>query len=536
MKKSTKLIASAAALTLAVGSLAGCGGDEKTSSGQALTYWAAMDGASAQTLTNYSEMLMYQEIEKATGVKVDFIHPVAGSTGKEAFTTLLASSDLPDMIEVWWTDYAGGPQAAIDDGVIIRLNDYLEEWAPNYYDWVAGEKNEANNGQYGLQTMTDNGDFYGFNLLTIGNSRYFSGLIIRSDLLEDWGMDVPETIADWEAVFAKAKAEGYEKPFTCPSGRLSPLTADNTFNTAYGVGRGYYIEDGKVVFAPLQPGYKEFVAQLADWVKKGYIDPNFVTNSPTDYEGNMTNGTSIACYGFIGGCMGKLLPAMAERDPEYNLVACPYPVLNEGDECIWKVGPQEAKSIAIGITTSCEDVESAMKWCDYIYGEEGNLIHTFGVEGDTYTVEEINGETHYVYTDKIQKPETIGLPSVNAALYKFFRPANGPGLDQHPDYLNGYYPYQSQKDALVIWNEVWEKTKPEPLPALSFTTEESSRMATLNQEHQAAFETAINEIIAGNKSIDEYDSVIANAKKNIYDEILKIHNDAYQRYLGKIKK
>ena len=68
MKKSTKLIASAAALTLAVGSLAGCGDNEKTSSGEALTYWATMDGASAQTLTNYSEMLMYQEIEKATGV------------------------------------------------------------------------------------------------------------------------------------------------------------------------------------------------------------------------------------------------------------------------------------------------------------------------------------------------------------------------------------------------------------------------------------------------------------------------------------
>ena len=96
----------------------------------------------------------------------------------------------------------------------------------------------------------------------------------------------------------------------------------------------------------------------------------------------------------------------------------------------------DTKSIAIAISTQCEDVEAAMKWSDYIYGEEGNLLHTFGVEGDTYTVEEIDGETHYVYTEKITKPETIGLKSVNEALFKFFRPANSPGLDQNPDYLN----------------------------------------------------------------------------------------------------
>ena len=56
-----------------------------------------------------------------------------------------------------------------------------------------------------------------------------------------------------------------------------------------------------------------------------------------------------------------------------------------------------------------------------------------------------------------------------------------------------------------------------------------------NQEHQASFETSVNEIIAGNKSIDEYDSVIAEAKKNLYDEILEIYNDAYQRYLKNIE-
>ena len=38
------------------------------------------------------------------------------------------------------------------------------------------------------------------------------------------------------------------------------------------------------------------------------------------------------------------------------------------------------------------------------------------------------------------------------------------------------------------------------------------------------------------EGIDEYDSVIVEAKKNLYDEILKIYNEAYKRYLKKMQK
>ena len=143
MKGIKKTVCIALSAVIAAGLFSGCKKEEKVST-TTLKYWASMDASSAQTLTSYSEMLMYQEMEKATGVKVEFIHPIAGSTGQEAFNTLLASADLPDMIEHDWSGYAGGAQAAIDDGVIIALNDYLEEYAPNYYSYVEGEKNKEN--------------------------------------------------------------------------------------------------------------------------------------------------------------------------------------------------------------------------------------------------------------------------------------------------------------------------------------------------------------------------------------------------------
>jgi len=535
MKKGKKIMAVVSAATLIAGIFAGCGGDEKKENANVtLKYWVTQDGASAQTLSSYNEMLMYQEMSKATGVNVEFIHPIAGSTGQEAFNTMLVSKDLPDMIEYSWRSYAGGADAAIDDGVIIALNDYLEKYAPNYYDYVAGKKNDEHGNLYKAETLTDAGNYYGFRELEIGTSRAFGGLVVRADLLKKWGMEVPETIADWEKLFEKAKSEGFKKPFTASGNPLGIGSAVHTFNTAYDVGKGCYVEDGKVVYCLNQPGYKEYVAQIADWVKKGYIDQNFVTNQSTDVEGNMTNDISIACFGYIGGTMGKLLPAMAERNPEYDLVACPMPVLNKGDKSEFQEVQLEARSPEIAITTACEDIEAAMKWCDYLYSEEGKILKSFGVEGDTHTVEEIDGEKHYIYTDKILKPETVGANSVNGALYKFFRPANSPGLSQHPDYLNGYYPYQCQKDALVTWNANLDEARKHALPTLTFSNEESATLATLNQQHYSSIDTAINEIMSGNKDIDEFDKIVADAEKKYIEPMLKIQNVAYKRYLKKL--
>ena len=71
----------------------------------------------------------------------------------------------------------------------------------------------------------------------------FGGIAVRADLLKAWGLDVPETLDDWENVFARAKQEGYSKPFTCFSNPFGITSNVHTFNTAYDVGKKSYIEE-----------------------------------------------------------------------------------------------------------------------------------------------------------------------------------------------------------------------------------------------------------------------------------------------------
>lgn len=534
-----KVLAFAMAALFAV-SASGCGKTSKTAKTDAdsnkLTFWAVMDANSSRSLKSYSDMLLWQEMEKRMGVEIEFLHPISGSTGNEAFMTLLAGSDRPDIIEYNWVTYDGGAGKAIDDGVIIALDDYLEEYAPNYYDYMEGEKGKEKDYLYKLQSTTDDGRYYGFNQLSIGSTRCFSGLVVRGDLLEKWGMDIPETIDDWTAFFAKAKGEGYKYPFTSNDWALSFKINTNTFNTAFGVGKNFYPVDGKIVFAPFEDGFKEYVAQLSEWSKNGYIDPSFITNDWSKIEGNLANEFSVASMIYASD-IGSIVDAAKKKNPEFELVGCPLPVAQRGDVSAIHDPSAEAYGTALAISAQCPNPEKAISFCDYIYSEEGNILHTFGIEGDTFEIVDVDGEKHYQYTDKIIDYEKSGVNNVSEAIYKYCLPANHPGLTQHPDYLNSYYPLDSQKQAISVWNEGMSVDAENSMPdRLAYTEDEAKERQDILEVAEAELDIALYEIILGNASVDTYDEAIKQAKKNGYDRVLEINQAAYDRYLSKLNK
>ena len=293
---------------------------------------------------------------------------------------------------------------------------------------------------------------------------------------------------------------------------------------------------------------------MSDWYKKGYIDPDYITNDSDAVLGKITSGQSIASYGYVGGSLGKIIPAMEgnEKYPDFQVVACPYPVLTEGDEPWFQEIAAESNDPVIAITTSCgkdneERYKEAISWCNEFYTEEGKVLKTFGIEGVTFTKEEKkpeeigkDGEKYkYTYTNLIVDDndpgrEEIGAHSVEAALWHFMRPANGPGLNQHTDYLNGFYPYQDQKDAIKIWNQYIDTAKKHILPPYSFTDDETTRKNEITAKAYDTLNASISNIIIGKADISTYDAAIAKAKKDGYDELKEIHQTALDRYLKRL--
>ncbi len=538
MKKIIKTVAAISAAAMLAAMFAGCGGKEasqNSTDGNSFTLWAVMDSTSGVSLTSYSDMLMFQEMENRTGVKIDFIHPIAGSTGSEAFVTMLSSDKRPDIMEYNWSSYTGGPQQALDDEVIICLNDYMEKYAPNYYDYMEGEKGKANDYLYKLQATTEDGRYYGFNNLSIGTTRTFSGIFIRKDKLDEWGMNVPQTIDEWTAVLARAKSAGFAKPFTCTNDAMGAVYATPGFHNAFGVGASLYREGDDIVFGPAQKGYKQYLAQMAQWGKAGYIDSGFITNDMAKVEGNIVNDISVAGYGYIS-TLGKLTTAGKTNNPSFELVACPLPVANKGDVAEFSNVADEASPLAYGISATCGNYEKAIEWCDYLYSDDGCVLKSFGVEGDTFTIEEADGEKHYVYTEKITNPESSGVTSVSDALYKYMLPANHPGLNQHPDYLNGYYPLESQQIALEMWNKDTIEARKHSLPGITLTDDEAKEVGDIIEIAKTDLEVAMCDIILGRKAVDAFDAAIKTAMDNGYTRLVEIYQASYDRYTARLNK
>ena len=152
-------------------------------------------------------------MEEKTNVKIEFT-TVASSIAKEKFGILLASQDLPDMIENN-VAYPGGGEKAISDGVYIDMAPYVETYMPNYR--ALRESDET----VRKMTISDTGKMWGIYPLFCDNDKTLCaepswiGMVIRQDWLDDLKLEQPHTIDEWHTVLTAFKEDRAPKRRCC---------------------------------------------------------------------------------------------------------------------------------------------------------------------------------------------------------------------------------------------------------------------------------------------------------------------------------
>ena len=516
-----KILAMALAGILAAGALSGCG-PEKTnvSNGETktFTYWTELNAAVSASMQSLGEVAMFQELEKRTGIHIDFIHPPTGQAA-EQFSLLIASRDLPDMISYSWTTYPGGPDKAIDDNVIVALNEYVNSDTPNFKNWATQDI-------YAKALKTDSGKYFGFPAINLGNARVFGGLCLRGDWLKELNLPVPETIAEWDTVLRAFKEK--KGATAALTGDIFSITNRDGFNSGFDVGNRLYIDDGKVKYGPAEPGYKDLLAQLHTWYADGIFDNDYPTNNTSIMDAKITSGDSGAKFCYVGGDVGRYMKLMEDKDPNYELVAAPYPSPEKGKAPRFMSGEYDVQPPFLAITTACKDVKTAAKWVDNFYSEEGRMLVNFGIEGDTYTM--VDGKP--VYTDKIlHNPNGLSVAEAIAQNCQATYPTTG--LKQDVDYLTQYYNYPQQVEAFQLWSKDVETASKTMRPLLTPTLEESEEAAALDTEIGTYVEEMILKFVQGVEPMSNYDAFVANLKKLGLDRYLELQQIAYERYLAR---
>jgi putative aldouronate transport system substrate-binding protein len=497
--------------------LSGCGNGGLKEQGNGaeptLTYWVELYASS--TDVNFGDTPFANALEKETGIQVKYIHPTAGQVD-EQFNIMLASNELPDIIERNWYHLPGGPQKAIDDNYIISLNDVIGNHAPNLKALLASWT------ELDKMVKTDSNNYYVFPFVRGDDMlKTYAGLMLRKDWLDELGLSVPETIDEWyEALTAFKEKKNAAAPFSFLE-NTNNMTA--AISGAYGVKKDFFVENGTVKFGPVEEGYRDYLTTMNKWYNEKLLDNNFAAIDSKTLEANILSGRTGACIGTTGGNLGKWIAPGKENDPGFDLVAAFYPTLNKGDMPRFKqMDWTYSVAGAAAITTACKDVKLAAKLLDYGYSEAGRKLCNYGIEGESYNM--IDG--YPTYTDLItQNPEGLSMSSI---LARYARAGSGGPFVQEKEYMEQYSALPQQRDALNKW--VKADAAQYLMPPVSFQSEESGQMANIMSEVNTYIDEMFIKFVIGTEPIEKFDQYVQQVKKLKIDRAIAIQQDALDRY------
>ncbi|MDO4740325.1 MAG: hypothetical protein Q4A66_06625 [Eubacteriales bacterium] len=488
-------------------------------------------GLNSTIMTDWSQNIMFTELENRTGVHVDWLIPPVGSEA-DNFNLRIATNDLPHMF--WQTrDYWGSKSIdeAIEDEIFLDITPYYEAGMTPNYKYLRDTYEDI-----AFDTILDSGRLGVFWQMDYVGTSPWSGFWVRQDLLDAHGLELPVTVADWENVLGTLYENGgYQLLFQAGANGGGGGDLDTHFGifSAFDVGYRYYQVDGVIKYGPMEDGFKQALELLAKWYANGWIDPDWATY---DWNGHCAAVADPSKYSIFGLNYGEIAQASVTARltvPEFKMTPINGPVLEEGQELNLRQYDFLIRSQYDALTYAClEDGvdEVAMKWHDYFYSQDGGDLHSYGVEGITYQWNE-DGVLEWLY----QSPESVEyFPTVDVTdpTYDFW--TLWPLFKSH----NGAYLRDSgaQPMAPEVWECIAEWAKVTPsygIPMTSFTAEESADYANANTQCQDLVDEYVGKIINGQEPVDAWDNVQQQLLSMGIEDCIEIQQTAYDRYMAR---
>ena len=350
--------------------------------------------SSSGVVGNWGDIEAFKMAMEKLGVTLKFIHPAVGSEADQ-FNLMIASNEYPDII-LW--DYSTTPmgmEQLVNEGVLIDMDQYIRQYAPNYLNVLKG------NEEYAKEATSDSGHYLG--MYSFASSYPVSGgPTLRGDLLKKNNLEVPVTVDDWTNVMTKLKESGDTKyPLTSGKGRDGSVLFDLIL-PAYKTSNGFCLDEtGNVVYGPSTENFKEYLTKLNEWYNAELIDPEFMSNDGKSMNAKLADGTCVAGSLQLNYHIANITNTARQTNQEFEFEGTTWPTLNKGDKPSFPIGNGTYYSgLQATVTSACKDPVLATQVLDYFYSEEGNNLVCWGIEGKSYTKAADGTKT---YTDEIMK-------------------------------------------------------------------------------------------------------------------------------------
>lgn len=464
--------------------------------------------------SSYNEIPLFEEYEKRTNIKPVFQHVTT-----EKMNLLLASNNLPDIFINTWSD--GQEKKAYNDGQILRLDDLMGKYAPNYVNILKQDP------ELHAQAVDADGFLYSFQFLRNDPElRVFSGFMIRQDWLDKLNLKMPTNADELYHVLKTIKNSDMngngvadEVPFIMENGNALPLVS-----SWWGIST-FYIDDNNTLQSGwLQPEYKEMLQYLNKLYNEGLLDPDYAITERNQFDTKISNGQAAMWYGLAGGGLARISTLMQPLDPEFKISALPWLAMSNGKK--YSTNLEYATPLSgrfgLSVTSNCKNPIAAVKFADYAYSEEGGTLLSFGVENESYTM--VNGTP--TYTDLITNTPGKSMSEMLAQ----YTVATAYPMVQSMDYFNQFM-LPAQKAAINVWKDC-DTTR--TVPVLKFHDEELNTAITTFHEVDSYNNEMINKFITGRESFDNYDNYQKTLKSMGLEDVVKVRQAAYERYLKNV--
>lgn len=459
---------------------------------------------------------VWQELEKRTNIKFNSIISQSNSNETEAYNLMLSSGNLADVI---------GYVSAADleslgrDGGLIALNDLIDQYAPHI---KAEMESDPKFKQYA--TSTDGNIYFIPKNQGLRSCEFWW---IRKDWLDKLGLEIPTTVDELHDVlyaFRNNDPNGNGLKDEIPLFDRAGWKMPEEYLYLWDSSTGFYVRDGKVEFEPLEENFVTGVKNLVQWYKEGLIDPEIFTRGP--------KGRDILLSGNLGGVTHDWVSAsdyngkLNAQIPGFEFVVMAPPADQHG---VVKERTERFPGVGWGISSSCKDPVTVIKFMDYLFTEEGSALMNWGIEGEEYFINE-KGEKEFYDSILHGSQSVVGYLRSIGSLYRV-------GMDQDGGYeiaaMNAY-----GKAANDMYEEHTEWFVDDMPPYadgeldLKYQPDEETKYKRIMNSIKPYVEEKFQSWVIGTANFEaDYDNFIKELHSRGIDEAIEINQRAYDYYI-----
>ncbi|MCI8623737.1 MAG: extracellular solute-binding protein [Provencibacterium sp.] len=468
---------------------------------------------------DFDDMDIVKAVNEAANIEIKWeLVPDASLTEKKNLA--LSTGDVPDVMINVLNDTDIQKNAKL----FLALDEYTD-YTPNMNKILESDKNVSD-----FMKLSD-GHYYS---LAFWHEKPYEGaysdLYINQDWLDACGLEMPNTIEEFEAMLVAFKTKDPNGNGQADEIPFSFIQNHQYFGlyslyTPFGVvdqTSRLDIKDGQVYFTANNDAWKEGTKWIASLYAQGLMDVEGFTQ---DRSMLFSKGKSDPVM--LGSLFAFLIDNVvgADRVPSYSYCLPLESVTGDGSRVYRYINNPIAARGYSAVSKNCKNPERLIYWLDLNLEPDYSLQNTYGSFGQqlidstdaAYTYEFAIAPDGMSQDDYRFKGAPAGFPSyIPADLYATLKPA--PDVARKISYMEATSDYLTK----------------ESIPLVLFTDEESKELATMQTSIQDYVLQKQAAWITGQADIDaEWDSYLSQLQAMGVDRYVQIYQDATNRYYGK---